>query len=911
MAVGPQRSVLLGRRAEGEALDRLLEVVRAGRSAVLVLRGEPGIGKTALLGHVLEHASGCRIARAAGVQSEMELAFAGLHQLCARMLDLLDRLPGPQREALATAFGLSAGPAPSQFVVSLAALSLLSEVAEEQPLLCVVDDAHWLDRASAQALGFVARRLLAEPVALVLATRQASEEFAGLRELVITGLRNRDARALLDAGITGPLDEMVRERIVAETGGNPLALLELPRGWTPAELAGGFGLPDGPALDGRIEDSFERRLAALPADTQRLLLVAAAEPAGDPLLVWRAAERLGITADAASPATRADLIEFGARVRFHHPLVRSAVYRAATPSDKQSVHAALAEATEPDSDPDRRAWHRAHAALGPDEGVAEDLERSAGRARRRGGVAAAAAFLPRASALTPEPARRRSRTLAAAHVTFEAGASEAALALLPIVESGPLDDLQHAEVAVLRGRIAFALRRGSDAPPLLLQAAQQLEPLDAALSRRTYLEAFTAALFAGRFADGALLEVAQAARGAPSSPQPPRAIDLLLDGVAVLFTEGYARGTPILQAAMTAFRQPDLPANEGLRWLWLAGRVAIDVWDDESWAVLSARQVELAHEAGALTVLPLGLHLSAGAHLYAGDFTAAEALGHESRGVSAAIGAPDVAISSLLLAAWRGRHAEAARLIDAYAADATGRGEGRAIGGADYARAVLYNGLRRYELALTAAQDAYDHPEEMWSTEVAGELVEAAARSGQAERAAGAIAWLAVAAPACGTDWALGMQARSQALVSTGETADGLYREAVDRLGRSRLRVELARAHLLYGEWLRRERHRVDAREQLRTAHEMLDSVGAEAFAERAARELLATGETARKRNISTLDELTAQEARIARMARDGASNQDIATQLFISRKTVEYHLHKVFTKLNISTRDDLSSVLV
>jgi DNA-binding CsgD family transcriptional regulator len=910
MTVGRRRPALLGRRSERETLDRQLEVMRAGQSSVLILRGEPGIGKTALLEYLLARASGCRVARAAGVQSEMELAFAGLHQLCAPMLDRLDQLPRPQHDALATAFGLSAGTAPNQFLVGLAALSLLTEEADEQPLLCAIDDAQWLDRASTQALGFVARRLLAESVALVLATREPSEDFAGLPELVIDGLDDTDAHILLGSVIRGPLDEMVRERVVAEIRGNPLALLELPRALTPAELAGGFGLPRPAEISGRIEDSYSRRLVALPAETRLLLLVAAAEPTGDPRLVWRAAERLGIGAEAAAAGEEGGLIEFGARVRFRHPLVRSAVYRAASPSERQSIHGALAEATDADLDPDRRAWHRAQAAAGPDEAVAEELERSAGRARGRGGIAAAAAFMQRASELTPEPSQRRARALSAAEAKHEAGAPEAALGLLPIVEAGPLDDLQRARVAVLRGRIAFTLRRGSDAPPLLLEAARRLEPLDVALARETYLQAFTAALFAGRYAGGALQEVAGAARTAPPPSQPPRAVDLLLDGVALLTTDGYAEATPILRQALRAFRRRDLPADEGLRWLWLAGRIAIDVWDDESWYALSARQTKLARDAGALTVLPLGLHLHGGTHVYAGDFAGAESLGDEARDVSAAIGIPDVAISSLLLAAWRGRRANASEPIDAHARDAAARGEGRAIGGAAYASAVLFNGLARYELALAAALRAYEHPEEMWSTLVVGELVEAATRTGQAERAADALEWLAVAAPACGTDWALGMEARSRALVSENEAAESCYREAIDRLGRTLLRAELARAHLLYGEWLRRERRRVDAREQLRTAHEMLASMGAEGFAERAARELLATGGTARKRTVSTLDELTAQEARIARMAGDGASNQDIATQLFISRKTVEYHLHKVFVKLGISTRDDLAGAL-
>src|SRR3954453_1735469 len=530
----PQRG-LLGRHSESTPLDRLADVVGAGESRALVIRGDPGMGKTALLEYVVERATGCRVARATGVQAEMELAFAGLHQLCAPMLDRLGRLPGPQRDALGSAFGLAAGHAPDRFLVGLAVLSLLAEVSEERPLVCVVDDAQWLDHASAQALAFVARRLLAESVALVFAVRTGSEErdMTGLPELVVEGLGDRDARALL--AIQGPLDERVRDRIVAEASGNPLALLELPRAMTPAELAGGFGGPDAPGLAGRIEESFRRRLDPLPAPTRCLLLIAAAEPLGDPVLVWRAAERLGIAADAAMPATVAGLFELGARVRFRHPLGRSAVYRAASHEERRTVHRVLAEATDPGVDPDRRAWHRANAAAGPDEDVAAEVERSADRAQARGGLAAAAAFLARSAGLGGDPARRAARALAAAQAMHQAGLPDAALGLLATAESGPLDELQRARVDLLRAQIAFVVNRGRDAPPMLLAAAQRLEPLDVALARETYLDALWAAIIVGPLANsGGVAEVAEAARKVSSTPEPPRPVDLLLDGLAAL-----------------------------------------------------------------------------------------------------------------------------------------------------------------------------------------------------------------------------------------------------------------------------------------------------------------------------------------------------------------------------------------
>ena len=638
--------MLLGRLPERAALSQLLDGARAGRSGVLVLRGEPGVGKTALLDWAVGSAAGLRVVRVAGVESEMELAFAALQQLCAPMLDKLEGLPDPQRAALGVAFGLTAGAVPDRFLVGLAVLSLLSEVAERQPLLCLVDDAQWLDRASAQALAFVARRLLADPVALVFAAREPGEEFRGLPELAVGGLREGDARELLGSVIRGPLDERVRDRIVAETRGNPLALLELRRGVTPAELAGGFGLPGVAGLpgvngvngavngangvagsSGGIEDSFRRRVEVLPPATQRLMLVAAAEPAGEPVLVWRAAERLGIGAGAVTPAADAGLLTIGERVVFRHPLVRSAVYRAASAPDRRAVHQALAGATDPQADPDRRAWHRAQATSGPDEDVACELERSAGRAQARGGLAAAAAFLERAAALTLDPLRRAERALAAAQATYQAGAFDATLALLGTAEAGPLDDLQRARADLLRGQIAFSSSRGSDAPPLLLKAARQFESLDPRLARETYLDALAAAQFAGRLAlGGGMREVAEAARAAPPSPGPARGPDLLLDGLALLVTEGYSAGAPVLRQAVSAFRGTDISREEELRWLWLASRAAWMVWDYDGWDVLSGRQVTLARDAGALIALPIALSTRAGVHLFAGEFTEAASM---------------------------------------------------------------------------------------------------------------------------------------------------------------------------------------------------------------------------------------------------------------------------------------------
>jgi len=898
-------------------LDRLVEAVRAGESRALVVAGEPGVGKSALLDYVSGQASGCRVARAGGVQSEMELAFAGLHQLCAPMLNRLDRLPGPQRDALRTAFGLSAGPAPDRFFIGLAVLSLLSDVAEQRPLLCLVDDQQWLDRASAQVLAFVARRLAAESVGLVFAVRVPGEELAGLPELLVEGLREGDARRLLDSVLAGPLDAPVRDRIVAETRGNPLALLELLRGLTPAELAGGFGLPGAVPISGRVEESFRRRLDALPAETRRLLQLAAADPAGDPGLVWQAAGWLGIGVEAATPAAGAGLVEFGTRVRFRHPLARSAAYRSASLQERQEVHRALAEVTDPEADPDRRAWHRAQAAAGPDEDVARELERSAGRAQARGGLAAAAAFHERAALLTRDPGCRVQRLLAAARAKSDAGALDAALGLLVAVEAGPSDPLRAAEVEHLRGQIAMMQRRASDAARLLLSAARRLEPLNSGLARETHLEALGAAVWTADLGRaGGLREAAEAARAAPSGPEPPRLVDVMLDGLAVRFTEGYASAAPMLARALEEFLALDVGTDlEADRWLWLAGGrasviVALELWDAESAHTLATRLARSARDTGALVHLQFALNILARTHLLAGELATAALMIDEDRLIGEVTGNPPVAYTEMMLAAWRGQERRASELIEATGQGPPAGGLGATANFAAYASAVLYNGLGRHDAARDAAWRAFQRDQLGFGSLVVLELAEAASRTGDIVLGRAALEWMSEHARVTPTGWALGMDALVRALLSEGDTAESLYRESIARLGRTRVCAQLARAHLLYGEWLRRQRRRADAREQLRTAHDMLDTMGIQAFADRARRELAATGETARKRTVETTAELTPQETQIARLARDGLSNPEIGARLFISVRTVQYHLGKVFTKLAIGSRSQLDQVL-
>jgi DNA-binding CsgD family transcriptional regulator len=900
---------LTDRDAERAVLDQFVAGVRAGVGQALVVRGEPGVGKTALLDYLARRAQGCRVVRVAGVQSEMELAYAGLHQLCGPMLDLAGRLPDPQQQALRTVFGLSAGPAPDRFLVGLAALGLLSEVAGEQPLICVIDDEQWLDGASAQALAFAARRLAADPVGLLFAAREPGTELTGLPELAVAGLAENYARALLESALAGPMDARVRDQVVAEADGNPLALLELPRGMTPGELAGGFGLPGQVSLTGRLEDSFRRRLDALPPQARRLLLVAAADPSGNAPLVWRTAARLGLTARAQAPAVEAGLAEFGVQVRFRHPLVRSVAYRSASFAERQQVHEALAEATDPAADPDRRAWHRAQAADGPDEDVAAELERSAGRAQARGGMAAAAAFLEQSVQLTVDPAHLVERTLAAAQASMQAGSLDKARGLLVMAEVWPLDELQGARVDLLRGQIAFAGGLGSDAPPLLLKAARRLEPLDLDLARETYLDAWNAATAAGD-----VLEFSRAVRDLPRSPHPGLA-ELLLAGMPLVITDGLAAAAPTLRQAVSLFASDSITDGDRLRRGFTVLASTLFLWDVDDYRTLMDRQIRLVRSAGELDHLPVYLEVSALIVAWGGDFAGAASLLEEAEAVCEVTGSRIPPFTALLLAGLRGLQTEAVPVIDATIDAAEAAGQHLVATVARWVAAMLYNGLGRHDEAREAARLAADDPSGIYvSTWALPELIEAAARSGHMSMASDAVVRLSDTARAGGTDWGLGIEARSRALLAKGQAADGLYADAIDCLGRTRLRPELARAHLLYGEWLRRENRRADAREQLRTAHGMFDEIGMEGFAERARGELLATGETARKRAVKTAvaasRELTAQEIQVARLARDGLSNPEIGARLFISSHTVQYHLGKVFAKLGISSRGQLHRVL-
>jgi DNA-binding CsgD family transcriptional regulator len=910
MVVGVQAGRLLGRQREREVIERLLATVREGHGSVLVIHGDPGVGKTALLEYAVDSSEDFHVIRAAGVESEMELDYAALQQLCSPALELIERLPGPQRDALGVAFGQRAGQTPSPFLVGLAVLGLLSEAADRQPLLCLIDDAQWLDGASARALEFVAHRLLAERIALAFATREVGRGLARFPQLRVDPLGRRDARALLESVLPGRLDEPVLDRIIAETGGNPLALLELPRGLTPAQLAGGFGLPAALPLSAGIEQSFTRRLARLPRDARRLLLLAAAEPVGDLALLWRATEGLGISETAARALELEGLLTLDGAVTFRHPLVRSAVYGAAAPIERREAHRALADAIDPQLDPDRRAWHRAQAASKPDEDVAAELEESAARAQARGGFAAAAAFLERAAVLTPLESRRSGRALAAAYAKLQAGALDDALRLVDTAELGVLSDLEQARAGLLRAQISFVSTRGGDSPLLLLKAAERLREVDPQLARETYLEALSAAIFAGPLAGpgAGSREVAEAASSAPRASK-PRGPDLLLDGLVALLCDSYGAAVPILRRAQRAISETT-SQTEQLRWMWAATVSTLHLWDDEGWERLSEQHVQLVRETGALSDLAIALGHRGQMHVFAGELALAAAFRQAVEEATELTGSPLGPYHPVALLAMRGREAEAKQFIDTARAEVVGRGEGAGLAFIDWAESVLYNGLGRYAEALMAARRVVDHTELVPLNWAMPELIEAAARVGDVELSAETCRRLTDRSMASGTDWALGVAARSQALLEEDGRAGDLYTEAIERLGRTRIAVDLARAHLLYGEWLRRQRRRLDARDELRIAHEMFIDFGMEAFAERARIELEATGEHARKRTVDTRGDLTPQEAQIARLAGEGLSNAEIGARLFISKHTVEYHLRKVFAKLGINSRTKLAHAL-
>jgi DNA-binding CsgD family transcriptional regulator len=916
---------LLGRTRELETLDRLVRDVRDGQSRVLVLRGEAGIGKSALLDHVATAATAAtaaatsaqtgrlRVARTAGVEAESDFAYSALQQLCAPLLSHLDRLPPVQQDALRVAFGLGSGQPPEMMLVGMAVLGLFAEAAAESPLVCLVDDTQWLDLMSLRILAFVGRRLEAEAVALIFAERVAdgqsevSSGMSGLPELTVTGLTDADARALLAEALPGPVDARVRDRIVAETGGNPLALLELPRSRSSAELAFGFGGSSGSSGRGatglatRVEDGFRHRVDALPPNTRTLLLVAAVEPVGDAPLLWRALHLLGVGPEAAAPAEAADLITMGAPVRFRHPLVRSAVWRGADAAALRAAHRALAEATDADRDPDRRAWHQAHAAVEPDEDVASALEHSADRALARGGRAAAGSFLERAAALTPDSPGRGRRALAAAQAYLDAGLPARVPDLLAAAELGRLDPPQHATSARLRAMATHVVNPGLGAVEPLLDAASQLRDLDPAAARRTSLAALGAALSTGRNDADGLRRAAEAVSA--NLPPGDDATDKILRGLNTWATQGPVAAFAPLQEGLASFTEAkDLPL------LWFAANVAVESGDLQALLDVTDRAVRFARTTGTLSILPSALTYRAAAVGYAGSFSRAEDLLTEAAVTDQAMGLAAYRATMAMVAAHRGSRQSALELAESMERDGEQHGLGRLIGLAAYARAVLHNGSGDYPAAMRAANRGLEYQDFAMHYCTLSELVEAASRAGEPAVAAQACEELSDWAKA-GTPWALGAHAVADALTSAPKLAEDRYREAVEHFTRGGLETFAARTRLLFGEWLRRQNRRAQARDELRTAHKAAVEIGMEAFAERARRELLATGETVRKRTVGA-PVLTPQEAQIARLAAAGHSNAEIGAELFLSPRTVEWHLRNIFAKEGITSRRELGGVV-
>ncbi len=910
--------MLLDRDSQLETIDRVLGAAREGLSATLLLRGEAGIGKTALLDRAVESAQQMQVLRIVGIESEMQLGFAGLHALVVPLLARLERLPSPQRRALQSAFGLLNDGPPDRFLVGLALLTLLDDAADARPLLVVVDDAQWLDRESVETLAFVARRLHADRVALLFATADPTASAAvldALPSLDLPGLSCEATCELLHATSGRQVDHRVAQRVTAETRGNPLAIVELADELSATQLFGAHTLPEPLPLGPRLKQRFLRQVRELSADSQVLLLLAAAATSLDRASLRSAAAHVGIEPSASLEIAAERLLEAGEQIRFRHPMMRSAIYSAATSADRRRAHKALAAVSDAAGDPDRRAWHLAAAAVGPDEGTATELDRTAERARARGGYAATAAFLGRAAELTCDPSRRAERLVRTAQAELVAGVPDAAQAKLDEAMSQLTDARQRAEAQRMRGAIEFARGQGADAPATLLAAALELKPFDLALARRTLLEALEAAHWAGRFANGASLsEVAAAARDTPRAPEHATgADDLLLDGFAARLAAGYTAGVPPMREALAALRHGALPAEDGLRWLGVGCYAAGELFEEEAFGAFAARWVELSRETGALTTLARALAVLAHAETLAGRFSQADAALAERRDIATATGNPGVlgatAPQRLLLMAWRGEDEQTRASADSVIEEATARSQGRVVDLVRSSLVVLELGLSRYEAALASAHALYADDPPYLGTRVLPDLVEAATRCERADTAADALERLRERALATNTELALGLLARSRALLAE-DGAEALYREAIERLARTRAVPELGRARLLYGEWLRRRRRRRDAREQLRQACELFAALGADAFAERAGVELLATGERARRRDDSTRDELTAQEAQVSRLAARGASNSEIAEQLFISSSTVAYHLRKAFRKLSVTSRTQLAIAL-
>jgi DNA-binding CsgD family transcriptional regulator len=904
--------MLAGRQREQEALSHLLESVRRGFSATLVLRGAAGIGKTSLLEYAVANAGDLRVVRVVGVESEMELVFAGVDQLVRPFLPGVDHLPRPQRRALESALGLVDGPPPDCFLVGLAVLTLVSEAADEGGLLCVVDDAQWLDETSADVLAFVARRCHADRIGFLFGVREPAERsvaLEGLTSVTVGGLDGTAAYRLLSELVSGALDRRVGEQIVESAAGNPLALVELTRELTPEQLAGAAWLPDPLPLAANMQARYWRRAEALPAQVQELLLLASAEPSGDLVLFERAAEHLGLQHALGAAGGFGGLLELGERVTFRHPLIRSAVYQGADIGARRRVHAAIAAVSDRKLYADRVAWHLAAAAEAPDEDVAAALERSADRARSRGGMAAAAAYLRRAAELTPDHLRRADRLLSAAEAEFTAGRATRALALLDRIGTDLRDPGRRAAALHLRGAIQSAFGDGRQASATLLKAAHALMPLDARAARDTLLEALVAAFYSGPAARAEVLKAIPAIR--PDSNQDPGVADLILDGYTTLLTDGPVPAGPLLRRAVDALTAGGLPDHEALHWLGCGMWAGSELYDREAGYVMGNRWVALCHENGALTALPLALDYLGTCEAITGRLDAADVTNAAGRDILSATGNPDrlgTRAVELLVPAWRGDETRVRELAAAMIRDSVDPDQHARVLYAHLALAILEISMCDYPAALDHVRVLMHDNGPYFGAAVLPEAVEAAMRCGDGRLAELAVERLTMRAQGDSNDLVLGLLTRCRALTTGTADAEKYFAEAIVHLGRCRAVSELARAHLLYGEWLRRQRRRRQAREHLRTAYESFEAIGARKFAERASVELAATGETARKRTVVAPDQLTEREAQIVRLVATGASNKEVAAQLFISANTVEYHLRHVFQKRGVTSRTMLAA---
>jgi DNA-binding CsgD family transcriptional regulator len=901
--------LLLDRQTERAAIDGVLDAVRGGFSDALVLRGGPGVGKSTLLQYAVVAAPDLRVSSIGGVESEISMEFGGLHQLLVPCLAQLDELPPPQRSALRVAFGQEAGPPPERFLVGLATLTLLSRAAEAQPLLCIVDDAHWLDPESAQVLGFVARRLHADRIGLIAAVGEPASQqvLEQLPTITVDGLPDAEARELLSSVAGGALNAQAVDRILTDTRNNPLALVELGTQYTADQLSGRAGLPEPLPLGQRLQEHFLRQVRGLQPDAQAFALLAAADPGGERGQLWRAAAQAGIDPDLASAgAAEAGVLEFpGNSVRFRYPLLRSAVYHGASAADRRHAHHALSEV----GSSELRVWHLAAAAIVPDEALAAELQHTAERAGTRGGYATRAALLRRSADLTPDDARRAEREVALADARLMAGDPVGAQHML----GGALPRLTNAIARVqaqrLEGAIRFAQGDAAEAARILASASQALAD-DDRMARDTMLLALQAAIWAG---PAQTREIARAARVFPRVREACASVaDLLLEGYSARFTIGYRASVPPLRAAVTALLADDLDPAVGLRWFALGTAAAGSLWDDQAAFALSDRWEKMARAAGAFTTLPVALAFHAVSESMAGHFREADTRSALMLEVLTMNSGPAVlgvnSRGSGLLLAYRGRLTEAHATGLAQVRESAARGQG---GPADIGRYIvavadLFGG--DYEAAMSSAQTVLEDDPAYTAEVTLPELIQAAVRAGDYEAAATAHKTLSERALAAGTPWALGLRARCEALLAEGADAEGFYRESISQLKRSRMAVDLARAHLLYGQWLRRAKRRRDARYELRTAHDMFAAMGADQLAGWTAAELRATGEHARARTPETAVDLTPQETRVADLAATGAPDSEIAAQLFISPSTVDYHLRKVFRKLNVTSRTQLAS---